>query len=198
MTYWTIIWHSALLEIAGTILLRAAGRKTISQMSIPQIAGLITIGAILGSEVGGKGLGKSILAAGIFIAAIVVSEWMSVRWNQAEKSLKGMAVPVITDGKILVDNIKRLRIAVDDLEKRLKVAGVQRVADVKTGTMESNGELAIEYRPHAKPVTVGDLEKVLLNFFPERSPISYAAENSPLFAEVLEERHSAPIQTKLQ
>lgn len=198
MTYWTIIWHSALLAAAGIILLRLAGRKSISQMSIPQVAGLISIGAILGSEVGGKGLAQSIIAAGIFVAAIVASEWIGVQSNRAEKSLKGMAVPVIADGNLLVDKLASLRISVDDLEKRLRLAGVQRIADVKTGTIETNGELGIEYMPHAKPITVADLEKLLIAFFPERSPHSIQTESSPLYTEVLEDGHSVPVPDKLQ
>lgn len=54
----TIVWQSAVLAIAGVLLLRISGRKFISQMTIPQVGIFLTLGTILGSQIGGKGVGR--------------------------------------------------------------------------------------------------------------------------------------------
>ncbi|GIP21150.1 DUF421 domain-containing protein [Paenibacillus sp. J22TS3] len=180
----TIVWNSFLLACVGTILVRLAGRKSVSQMTTPQIAILLTIGSVLGSEVGGKGMWYSIIAAAVFIGFLVATEWITLKWNKAENLLKGKSVPVISEGKLLYDNLKMLRISVDDLEKRLRLVGISTLADIKTGTIESNGEFGYELMDHAKPVTRGDLEKLLKTNFPQVN-IPVAPVQPNIFTEVV-------------
>ncbi len=164
---WTVFWKSLVLASMGTLILRIGGRKSISQMNIPQLAVIISLGTILGGEVSGKGLGKSILGAATFVGFLMVVEWIALRWNRAEIALNGVSIPVISEGKLLVDNLKSIRLSVDDLEKRLRMAGIERIEDVKIGTIENNGEFGYQLMPQAKPVTVGDLERILKANFPQ-------------------------------
>ncbi len=166
---WTIFWSTVLLACTGTLFLRIAGRKSISQMTIPQLVILLALGTLLGSEVSGKGLAKTILSLGTFVMLLVVFEWVSLRWNRAETALKGKTVPVIEQGQLLLSNMRKLRLTVDDLEKRLRMAGISRIEDVKTGTIEDNGELGYELFPDLKPVTKRDLEALLKTYFPQIS-----------------------------
>lgn len=181
---WDIVWHSLLLAFVGTVSVRLAGRKSISQMTTPQIAILLTIGAILGSEVGGKGMLHSIIATLVFIVFLVAAEWLTLKWDKAETALKGKAIPVISEGRMIEDNLRRLRISVDDLEKRLRIAGISSVADVKTGTIESNGEFGYELFLHAKPMTRGELENLLRANFPQIQ-IPGQPNKSSIFTEVV-------------
>ncbi|NHM33905.1 DUF421 domain-containing protein [Bacillus sp. C11] len=71
---------------------------------------------------------------------------------------KGVSLPVISNGELIIDNLKKLRMSVDDLEKRLRIAGISKMEDVKTGTIEVNGQYGYELMPHAKPVTLADLK----------------------------------------
>ncbi|MGO4275634.1 YetF domain-containing protein, partial [Paenibacillus sp. TAF58] len=72
---------------------------------------------------------------------------------------------MIDQGKLVIPNLRILRISVDDLEKRLRMAGISRIEDVKSGTIEDNGELGYDLYPHAKPVTQGHLESILKSYF---------------------------------
>ncbi|WP_418936679.1 YetF domain-containing protein [Paenibacillus chitinolyticus] len=61
----------------------------------------------------------------------------------------------------------KLRMSEDDLEKRLRIAGISRIEDVTSGTIEDNGELGYDLYPHAKPITREDLEHILKSYFPQ-------------------------------
>jgi len=186
MLVWTIIWKSITLSVTGMVLLRIAGRKSVAEMTIPQIATIITIGSILGSDVGAKGIGHSIIAAAIFVSLLVVIEWISLHWNRTERTLKGGPVLIIDNGKILTDKIKRLRLTVDDVEKRLRVAGVAHISDVQTGILEANGELGLELIMEARPVTVRDLERILNFHLAKYTPEQPQQPEDPnLFTEVV-------------
>ncbi|MFH5183983.1 DUF421 domain-containing protein [Paenibacillus sp. TAB 01] len=189
---WNIVLNSLFLAVLGTVFLRFAGRKSLAQMTTPQIVILLTIGSILGSEVGGKGLAYSLLASATFIAFLVVTEWVALHWNRAETVLKGKAIPVIFEGTLIVENLKKLRMTVDDLEKRLRIAGIARFQDVKSGTIEDNGEFGYELMPHAKPVTLKDLESLL----GEKLSMNPVSQN--IFSEVNNGRHDHDILKTLQ
>ncbi|SFJ33916.1 Protein of unknown function [Paenibacillus sp. UNC496MF] len=63
-----------------------------------------------------------------------------------------MAVPVIQEGKPIVEILRKLGMSMDDLEKRLRMAGISQMEDIRTGTLETNGELGYELYPRAKPL----------------------------------------------
>lgn len=193
---WTVFWQSILLASAGILILRIGGRKSISQMSIPQLVIIISLGTILGGEVSGKGIGKSLLGAATFVGFLMVIEWITLRWNRAEIALKGESVPVISEGELLTDNLKSLRLSVDDLEKRLRMAGINKIEDVKSGTIENNGELGYQLMPHARPVTMGDLEKIMKVNFPQ-AIIPNLANQDNIFTEVINGSDSSDISNQL-
>lgn len=171
---WMIFWSTIFLACIGTLFLRIAGRKSISQMTIPQIIILLSIGTVLGTQVSGKGMKETILALAVFIGFLILVEWITLRSNVMESILKGKSVSVIREGKLDTNNLHKLRISVDDLEKRLRMAGISRVEDVKSGTIENNGELGYELYPEAAPVTRKDLQRMFEAYFPhpETEPLS--------------------------
>ncbi|NIK69201.1 MULTISPECIES: YetF domain-containing protein [unclassified Paenibacillus] len=174
-----------LFAAVSIILLRLAGRKSISQMTMPQLGILLTIGAIMGSEVSGKGALKTIAAAAVFVLVLVGVEWLTLKSNTAERLLKGFAVPVIENGEVITNNLRKLRISVDDLEKRLRMHEISAFQDVKSATIEVNGELGYELYPHAKPATIRDIESLLRSYFPQAvAPPAVNSGSRNLFAEV--------------
>ncbi|MBO7747034.1 DUF421 domain-containing protein [Paenibacillus sp. MWE-103] len=193
---WTIFGLTILLACVGLLFLRLSGRKSIAQMTMPQILILLAVGTVLGTEVSGKGIWKTILALGTFIGFLIVVEWLTLHSNRAERLLKGMAVPVIQEGKPIVENLRRLRMSMDDLEKRLRIAGISTIDDIRFGTIESNGELGYELYPHAKPVTKRDLELALHTYFPQLAADTGKTEN--IFTEVQTGAHHHDIPDHLQ
>lgn len=193
---WTVFWESLLFACVGTLILRLGGRKSISQMTIPQLSIIISLGTILGGEVAGKGILKTILGAATFVGFLVVTEWIALHWNRAEKALKGEAIPVISEGKLLVDNLKTLRISVDDLEKRLRMAGINRIEDVQIGTIEDNGELGYNLQPHARPVTMGELERIMSAYFPQ-TKMENSTKQDNIFQEVITGKNDKEVPNQL-
>jgi uncharacterized membrane protein YcaP (DUF421 family) len=155
------IWESIVLVLAGTVLLRIAGRKAISQMTIAQTVIMISIGSLIIQPIVEQSIWKTIAAAGIFIGSLVILEYLQLKFDVIETLISGKALPVIINGQIVVPNLAKLRFTVDKLEMRLRQQGIANIADVKTATLEANGQLGYELMRHAKPVTYGDLEKML-------------------------------------
>jgi Predicted membrane protein len=188
------IWKFALLVVAGMILLRIAGRKSISQMSVATTVIMISIGTTIVQPIANHETWKAIGSAAIFIAVLIVVEYLQVKWNRFEQWMSGSAKIVIQDGMVVPDSLRKIRMTADQLELRLRNAGISSIGDVQRATIEPNGQLGYELMRHAKPVTIGELER-MLGLMPPGVP---ASPSGNLFEEIQRKGHDHSIDPKLQ
>lgn len=162
----TFIWQTFGLILSGILLLRIAGRKSISQMTLAQTIVMISIGTIIVQPIVQKSMLKAIGGAAIFVVAIVIIEFLELKFNFFEKFITGKSKVVIQNGQLNIKNLKKLRLTVDQLEMRIRNQGLSRIEDIKTATIEPNGQLGYELEDDAKPLTVGEFKKVLKDYLP--------------------------------
>lgn len=155
------IWESFILILSGILLLRVAGRKSISQMTLAQTVVMISIGTIIVQPIVEKSVLKAIVSALIFVISVIIIEYLQLKSNAFEKFITGKSKIVIENGILNVSNLKKMRLTVDQLEMRLRNQGISRIGDVKTATLEPNGQLGYELKEDAKPLTVGDLKRLI-------------------------------------
>ncbi|RSL30783.1 DUF421 domain-containing protein [Salibacterium salarium] len=155
------IWESAVLVLTGILLLRVAGRKSISQMTLAQTVVMISIGSIIIQPIIEHSLWKTIIASAVFVGMLVLIEYLQLKFNTMEKFITGKAKMVIKDGVPQYENLKNLRFTIDVLEMRLRQQGVSKLEDVKTATLEPNGQLGYELKEDAKPLTVGKFKQMM-------------------------------------
>lgn len=161
------IWYSFILILAGIFLLRVAGRKSISQMTLAQTVVMISIGTIIVQPIVEKSVVKAIAAAAIFVISLLILEFIELKSNAFEKFITGKSKIVIENGALDIKNLKKLRLTVDQLEMRLRNKGISNIQDVKTATIEPNGLLGYELQEDAKPLTMGEFKKLMNAYFPE-------------------------------
>lgn len=213
------IWKSVLLVLVGMILLRIAGRKSISQMSVATTVIMISIGTTIVQPIANHELGKAIGSAAVFIATLLAVEQLQLKFNLFERLMSGSSKVVVEDGKVIRPNLKRMRYTIDQLEMHLRQAGIKSVSDLETATVEPNGQLGYVLKPEARPVTMKELEQLLQNYGFARNgsasslsePLSEEAQNNAsassggknensanIFDEVSSGKHTHPVSSKLQ
>lgn len=151
------IWQTALIYFIGTLILRIGGRKTISQMTISESIIMIALGTLLIQPITGRGLIITFLAGLWFTILMVITEYLQVKIDLLEKFFSGRSIIVIENGKLNINNLRKLRLSVDILETRLRQAGISSIDDVKYATIEVSGQLGYELKENKKPVTKEDL-----------------------------------------
>jgi uncharacterized membrane protein YcaP (DUF421 family) len=156
-----LIWQTLLIFIVGTIILRIGGRKTISQMTIPQTVIMIAIGTLLIQPVSGRGLWTTFGIAGFLVLCLIITEFIQLKFDNAETAISGKAVPIIENSTIIENNLKKLRLTVDKLEERLRQAGISNLSDVEFATLESNGQLGYTLKPEKQPATKEDIQNLI-------------------------------------
>lgn len=193
---WGWLWKSVILITGGIILMRFAGRKSISQMTIVTTVIMIALGTSIASPVGDKNIWKALGSVSVFVAIMIFSEFMSLKFNWFENLVSGKAVTVVENGTLQKKNLMKVRMTVDQLEVRLRQKGVANIEDVKVATVESNGQLGYQLYRHAQPLTVGEFEKALGPLL-ELSKIQQSSQSSgssrtDLFQEIQQNQTHAP------
>jgi uncharacterized membrane protein YcaP (DUF421 family) len=158
---WQLVWKSVVIAIAGIALVRIAGRKSVAQMSVASTVIMISVGALLAEGVMDKPIWGPLVAVGLFLCVLILLETMQLNSRYLYRIITGKSVIVIRDGRADEKQLRKLRMTYEQLEMRLRQKQVSRISDVQTATIEVNGEIGIELMRHARPVTVGDLDKVL-------------------------------------
>ncbi|SEM21204.1 Uncharacterized membrane protein YcaP, DUF421 family [Mesobacillus persicus] len=182
-----IIWKAMLMVTLGFLFLRFVGRKSVAQMTIATTVVLISVGSIIIQPVINHGIINTIGATAIFILFLMVVEFLTMKFNGLEKLITGKSKVVIQNGQLQTNTLKKLRLTVDKLEMQLRQQGVKQISDVKTATVEPNGQVGFELVPDAQPLTVGEFKKLMKQLghtFPAKEETNNS--NTDLFEEILQ------------
>lgn len=194
----TLIWQTILIFIVGTFYLRISGRKTISQMTIPQTVLVIAIGTLLIDPVTRKGFWASFFLAGILVLSLILTEFIQLKFDKAETVISGKAVPVIENGTLLVANMKKIRLTVDKLEERLRQVGITSIEDVQYATMESNGQLGYTLKPEKQPATKEDIQNLIALIQTGQTLETNNEPKQNIFVETMTKKNTHEVPEKLQ
>ncbi|GAA5417794.1 hypothetical protein Pryu01_02869 [Paraliobacillus ryukyuensis] len=192
---WQFIWKAFVMILSGFILLRLSGRKSIAQMTVTTTIVMISIGTIIVQPIIETSVLKTFITIIIFILVLMFFEYIQVKSSRIEKIITGEAIPVIQEGTLLTNNLKKVRMTVDKLEMQLRQQGISNMKDIKNATIEANGRIGYELMPDAKPLTVGEFKKLMGMTF--TTPSSLTNQSGDLFYEVNEKKHRTPNDPKL-
>lgn len=137
----------------GYPVLKIAGRKSISQMTLAQVVIMIGIGSLLIEPVSGESIWTTLAVGLILVLTLVIMEYAQMKSDKFEKFITGQSKIIIEDGKLNEQNLRKLRFTVDQLEMKLRQHNVAVISDVRWATLEPNGQVGYELKEEAQPVT---------------------------------------------
>jgi uncharacterized membrane protein YcaP (DUF421 family) len=78
---------------------------------------------------------------------------LSMKNASFRSAIYGKGIPIMKDGKILEDNMKKQHLTTDELLRKLRAKQVFQVADVEFAVLEGNGELSVLVKKEQQPIT---------------------------------------------
>jgi uncharacterized membrane protein YcaP (DUF421 family) len=203
------IWEPILVVIGGTLLLRLAGRKSISQMTLAQVVIMIGIGSLLIEPISGDSIWTTLAVGLILVLTLIIMEYVQIKSDKFEKFITGQSKIIIEEGQLNEENLRKLRFTVDQLEMKLRQHNVAVISDVRWATLEPNGQVGYELKEEAQPVTKKEFQQLqadvqqLINLlepaFAKGFSIQILPENKEdIFTEVAEESPKDNIHGHLQ
>lgn len=156
----SVLWKTIFVFFMLVLLARLIGRKLLTQMNFFDFVIAILIGTIAGSFVTTEVKGYWVLLSPVLLTILVVAMgFVSLKSLPARKLIEGEPVVVVQNGKILGQNMRKLRYNLDDLEMQLRSKNVFNITDVEFAVLEPHGQLSVLKKSQAQPVTMKDLSK---------------------------------------
>jgi uncharacterized membrane protein YcaP (DUF421 family) len=141
-----LIFSALTMIVAGFLAVRFAGRKTLSRMTISQAVIMIAVGSVLVEPVKsiiGESEFQTMVAIVVFISTLLILEFFTIRSKTIEQILIGKPVTVISNSVVDYKALRRLRMTESQLYMLLREKGVFEIGEVRTASIEANGEIAI-------------------------------------------------------
>ncbi|WP_226666618.1 DUF421 domain-containing protein [Metabacillus litoralis] len=204
---YSLIWKAIVIVVGGTILLRIAGRKSISQMTLAQVVIMIGLGSLLVQPLVGKNVWTTLIVGLMLVLTLVFLEFSELKIDGIEKFISGRAKVVIKDGTLQENQLKKLRISVDLLEMKLRQSSISKIEDVKYATLEPNGQIGYELKDNKKPAIKEDIDllfqelqviKQSLNILPAINKQEIPTSQNTIFTEVVKNKHNVKPPEHLQ
>ncbi|MFC2948715.1 DUF421 domain-containing protein [Virgibacillus sediminis] len=189
------IWKAIVVVIGGILILRLAGRKSISQLTVAQTVMMIAVGSLIIQPVGDRNIWITMLITFLMVATLLFIEYIVLKSNALETLIYGKGLIVVENGQINESNLKKLRLTVDMLEVRMRQQNIQHFTDLKWATIESNGQLGYMLKSEKQYATKEDIQmlKSLIESIQSNPPNgtakAKASASDNIFTEVKNRKH---------
>ncbi|WP_174612827.1 DUF421 domain-containing protein [Virgibacillus ihumii] len=154
------IWKAILIVLVGTLLLRVAGRKTVSQMTLAEAVIMISIGTLIVQPVTTQNVWLAFATGAVLVLTLLAMEYGQLKFDGLEKLITGKSKVLIENGTLNEKNLAKLRMTVDQLEMNLRQNNVTNIKDVEWATLEPNGKLGFTLKQEAQPVTKAEFKQL--------------------------------------
>lgn len=99
-----------------------------------------------------------IIALFVWLIIPYLIGWLTIKSSTFRKIVGGEGVPIIKDGKVLEDNLKKHHYTTDELLSRLRAKNAFKVADVEFAVLEPNGSVNVLLKKDYQPLTAIDMK----------------------------------------
>ncbi|HJS21565.1 MAG TPA: YetF domain-containing protein [Steroidobacteraceae bacterium] len=90
---------------------------------------------------------RSITEGLILVSTIVgwnwALDWLSSKSRRLARVIAPQALVLVRNGRVLRDNLQREMLTLEDLKSRLRLQGVEHIADVKLAHLEEDGQISV-------------------------------------------------------
>ncbi|GAM16717.1 DUF421 domain-containing protein [Mesobacillus selenatarsenatis] len=199
------IWKAVVIVIGGVLILRLAGRKSVSQLTVAQTVMMVAVGSLIIQPVSERNIWITLVITLLMVITLIFIEYITLKYNVMETFIYGKSRLVVENGQLNEANLKKLRLTVDMLEVRLRQQNIKKFSDLQWATIESNGQLGFMLKPEKQYATKEDIQmlKSLIEGS-QPSPPNMNNKSTPasgsddIFKEVKNQGHSKGHPEKLE
>ena len=154
-----VILRTIFIIILIFILFKLMGKKQVSQMSMFDYITGITIGSIaadisLDIE---KNISSGIICLLIYCLTDILISYLSLKSIKLRYFFEGKEVPLIINGKINKENMKKNKITINILQTEARLMGYFDLDEINNAILEPSGMISFEPFDKVKPTTKKDM-----------------------------------------
>jgi uncharacterized membrane protein YcaP (DUF421 family) len=154
-----VIIRSTLTFALIIYIVHLLGKQTIAQMTYHDFIASITLGSIAGNFSFNTNIPfkNFILALLIFSGLVFLATFVSLKNRNMRALFSGEPTVIIQDGKILENNLKKLKFTLDSMNQALRGKDIFDVDEVEYAVVEAGGQLSVLKKSHFRNATKKDL-----------------------------------------
>lgn len=140
-----VLFRSVTMFMVLLFVLRLSGKRGIKQLSIFELAIIISLGSAAGDPMfyNDVGLLPAIAVFLIVITLYKIITYISGRVEKVEEFIEGKPLKLLEEGVIIFKNFKNESLAYDELFSELRLKNVDQLGQVKEAFLETSGELSV-------------------------------------------------------
>lgn len=144
--------RGTLMYIGLILVLRFALRRDVGSMSMPDVLFIVLVADAAQNAMAGeyKSVADGAALVGTLVFWNIVLDWASFHSATFRRFIEPPALPLIINGHWVRENLKKQWITVEEVQSKLREAGIDDIGVVQRAVLESSGELGI-IRRDAKP-----------------------------------------------
>lgn len=150
-----------MIFVVATLIIRLMGKRQLGELEPYEVVITIMIAelALLPMEDMSESLLEGIIPMVTLYLLHTLISYLCLKLVWFRGLLCGKATPVIEDGCILIDNLKRQDYSMDELLEQLREQGIFDINQVDHALLEAGGTLSVLKKPDYQPPVLKDLGK---------------------------------------
>ncbi|WP_425917140.1 DUF421 domain-containing protein [Acinetobacter sp. TSRC1-2] len=127
------------------IFLRLTGKRGIRQLSIFELAIILSLGSIAGDPMFTEDLPliQALLIMSIVIILYRLTTWLMMKYQPFEDLIEGKSLYIVEDGMLVLDKIKLGKMSHDEFFAEMRQQGIEHLGQVRAGLLETDGKFSI-------------------------------------------------------
>jgi uncharacterized membrane protein YcaP (DUF421 family) len=151
--------RALLVYIVMLFVMRLLGKRTIGNFSAFDLLVALMLGEVVDEIIyGDVSLAQGMVAIFVLAAVEYANSWLSYGSAAANRWLEGEPTPLVVDGALQRDGMRKERMHERDVLAELRLEGIDDLRKVKRATLETDGEVSVIRQRWAEPVEKGDLD----------------------------------------
>lgn len=148
-----VLVRTLLIYFVFLLVLRLMGKRMNSQLTITELAVMVTLGAIVAvpMQIPNRGLLPSVVLLLVVLFLQRGLNWWALRRRKVELVLQGDVTILVKDGVLLMDRLKAERVSHEQLYAQLRDKKITQLGEVKRVYMEADGLFSIYKRRKPTP-----------------------------------------------
>lgn len=158
--YVEILIRTVLAILLLLFIAKVLGKQTISNMTFHDFVTGITLGAIAANLAFNEKLNLSHMILSLIVIAITsyLLSVIALKNHKMRKWISGSPTVLIEGGKILEDNMRKVRYTLDSLDQALREKGIFNIEEVDYAVLEDNGVVSVLKKDEYQYVTKKDMK----------------------------------------
>ena len=139
-----VVLRAAVIYVFLFVLMRLIGRRELSQLQPFDVLLLVVLGDLItpGALQSDMSLTGAGLAAGTFALMTVGTSFLAYRFRRLRPVLEGEPLVIVTDGKVVEQNLSRERLTIEDIQEEARANGIGSLNDVRWAVLETTGRIS--------------------------------------------------------